>query len=256
MPSKANGNIAINGCFDLPKRTGTTYFSWPLSDSVEPFVDSEDIKFDEREITLAGIITGNSNVHVFALESFLNNLPELFILSCKWGSWNVKYKSVNVSPADKNNSKIEIRFTEPNPDLIRVLPPESDKKDIDDYDWLSFGLWLKEIQGYQSLGFPKTLNVTQNISSSLPSSGGKNKTEITITGNIVADSFEKFKSNIAFLHTLFSEPGLRTIRYRGHEIKCFCVNGFSVSDVYVRNKVCAKFSCKLIVIENGIVQDI
>ena len=56
IPIKANGNIAVSGCFNLPKRKGTTYYDWVLDDSVEPYVESDDIEFESREISLSGII--------------------------------------------------------------------------------------------------------------------------------------------------------------------------------------------------------
>lgn len=254
MPLKANGDIAISGCFDLPKRKGTTYVNWPLLNSVEPYVDADDIEFSEREITLYGIITEDSDNNIWLLKEFLESLPETFTLSCKWGNWNVKHNNITIETVNRISSKVTLKFTESNPVLSGILPPISETKEIDNYQWISFGLWIKGISGYQSIGTPKKLNVTQNLSSSLPSFGGRDKTEITVSGIIESSNIDQFKNNISALYALFGSPGIRLIQYRDLEIKCFCADGFTISDVKIPQNIYAKFNCKLIVVNDEVLQ--
>lgn len=102
LPSRTNSNhLAITGGFDLPKRTGITFYSWPLENSVQPFVDAEDISFGEREIKFSGTILGNINNNIQALQEYTDSLPELFPLSCKWGRWNVKLKKIDTDNPDR-----------------------------------------------------------------------------------------------------------------------------------------------------------
>ncbi len=96
IPTKSNGNIAISGCFNLPKRKGTTYYDWVTDNSVEPYVESEDMDFDSRDISITGNIVSDSDSSLPLINDFMNELPELFTLSCKWGSWSVKCKSTTI----------------------------------------------------------------------------------------------------------------------------------------------------------------
>lgn len=256
IPTKANGNIAISGCFNLPKRKGTTYYDWVTDNSVEPYVDSGDMVFDSREISITGNIVSDSDSFLSAINDFINGLPELFTLSCKWGSWSVKYKSTTIETFTKSACKVTIKFTEPLVNLSGTLPSPTENGDIDGYKWTSFGLYLKEISNYQGIGAPKSLSVTQNSSYSLSSKGGIEKTEITVSGIIIAENVEQFKKRIKSLYALLGKDGIRIINYRGREIKCFCTNGFSVQNVFSIGEVYAEFSCKLIVVSNERIQDI
>lgn len=57
IPSPANGQFAISGILDMPKRVGTTEHNWGAS--IEPFVDAEDIELDGRTINLQVAIKKN-----------------------------------------------------------------------------------------------------------------------------------------------------------------------------------------------------
>lgn len=254
IPSKDGGSIAITGGFDLPKRSGTTFYNWPLENSVDAYVDADDITFENREIKFTGTILGNANNNINALHNYIDSLPVLSELSCKWGSWEVKIqKQIIITPIDRNNSKIEIIFTEPSPNLTGTLPLPSDKNEIDNYSWLDFGLWIESISGGQNIGAYKILNVTQNKTHTLPYSGGRDKTEITINANFLCKTFHEFISKVKSLYSLLGNSGLRKIKYRGIEYTCFVVNGFNISNIIIRNIVSAKFQCKLIVVgKNGI----
>lgn len=257
IPIKANGNIAVSGCFNLPKRKGTTYYDWVLDDSVEPYVESDDIEFESREISLSGIISSDAETHLPELEEFIGSLPEKFSLSTsRWGNYTVKYKSIDIETITKDICKVVLKFLEPK--ITKTTPAKKTTPgDIDGYSWSDFGIILKGITGYQNIGAKKSLSVTQNTSCSLPSYGGKNKTEITVDGFVNKNNPTMFLLNSLKLLGLFGAPGLRTIQYRDREIKCFCANGYTVSDVfYVDKNVWAKFSCKLIVVSNERIQDI
>jgi hypothetical protein len=252
VPSKADGSLAIIGGFDLPKRTGTTFYNWPLENSVEPFVNADDIIFGSRKLKFSGTILGDANANIRALESYIDTLPELFSLSCEWGTWNVKLEeNIQITPIDRNNSRVSMNFTEPMPDLSGSLPSPSGKNDIDGYSWNDFSLWLDSISGGQTIGGSKRLKVTQNKSYTLPSAGGKDKTEITVKATFICPDFSSLKSNIRSLYALISSPGLRKIRYRDVEYTCFAVDGFTVSDIILSDKTAAKFQCKFIVISKS-----
>ncbi len=121
----------------------------------------------------------------------------------------------------KSACKITIKFIEPLVNLSGTLPSPTENGEIDGYKWTSFGLYLKEISNYQGIGAPKSLSTTQNPSYSLYSKGGQEKTEITVSGMIIAENTEQFKERIKSLYALFGKAGIRTINYREREIKCF-----------------------------------
>lgn len=255
VPSKADGSLAIMGGFDLPSRSGTSFYNWPRENSVEAYVDSDEIVFSEREIKFSGTILGDVNTNIKLLVTYIDSLPEICSLSCKWGTWQVKIKKqLTITPIDRNNSRISITFTEPQPDLTGQLPSPTGKDDIDGYAWKNFGLWLENISGGQDIAGLKNLNVTQNPTYTLPSTGGREKTEIIVNGNFLCSNFSEFKENVRSLYVLFGKPGLRKIKYRDIEYSCFATDGFSVSNILVNNIVSAKFQSKLIVVEkNGII---
>ena len=247
VPSRSNKHIALSGCFDLPKRIGDTYFDWPRENGVDPYVDESDIQFDSRSIRFTGYIIGNLELNVRSLQNYVLALPELSMLSCKWGSWNVKVnKSIDITPIDKNNARISISFVEPIPDLSGTLPPISTIKDIDDYSWKSLGLYIEKINGSFNIKPLKSLDVTQNPDRTIRTTGGEDKGKVTISAHVVATSFEDFKSRIKSLYRLFGSAGLRTINYRGRSIYCFAINGFTITNVIMKDIIVAKFACELI----------
>lgn len=247
VPSRSNRHIALSGCFDLPKRIGDTYFDWPRENGVDPYVDESDIQFDSRSIKFTGYIIGNLELNIQSLQNYILTLPELSMLSCKWGEWNVKInKNVDITPIDKNNARISISFVEPNPDLSGILPPVSIIKDIDDYSWESFGLYIKKINESLNIKSRKSLDITQNPEKTLLSTGGEDKNKITISGHIIAGSFDDFKSRIKSLYKLFGGAGLRVINYRGRSIYCFPIDGFSITNIILRDTIVAEFTCELI----------
>lgn len=251
LPGRSkNHHLAVTGGFDLPKRIGTTHYDWKLENSVEPFVNADDMVFGEREIKFSGTIVGNINANIQALNQYIGSLPEIFPFSSKWGTWKVKLrKEIQITPIDRDNSAIEIYFTEPLPDLTGSLPLSTTPKDIDDYNWQSFGLRLESISEGQYIGAQKSLNVTQNPSYTIPSMGGYEKTGITVRATFVCSDFDDFKTKVSSLYPLIGGAGLRKIRYRGIEYSCFAVEGFTVSDIIFSDRIIAKFQCKLIVTE-------
>ena len=48
-PARGHHFFALEGFFDLPKRTGKTEYDWGTS--IEPFVMEEDIRLDGRTLT-------------------------------------------------------------------------------------------------------------------------------------------------------------------------------------------------------------
>lgn len=247
VPARNNGHLALSGCFDLPKRAGNTYFDWPRENGVDAYVDENDILFESRSIKLVGYIIRNLETNVQTLQDYILTLPELSTLSCKWGTWDIRInKNIVISPINRDNAKITISFIEPQPDLSGTLPSTSLIKDIDEYSWQSFGLYIEKIDGSLDIKSYKSLDVTQNPSHTIISTGGKDKNEITISGHVIANSFDDFKTKVKSLYKLFGRSGLRKINYRERSIFCFAIDGFSISNVIIRSNTVAKFTCKLI----------
>ena len=88
LASQVSGsNIALSGWCDLPIRTGDTHYSWAEEDSVEPYVDEDDIAFEGRDLVLKAIILG-SNFDLYPklrdFYAFIASFTELVTFYSVW----------------------------------------------------------------------------------------------------------------------------------------------------------------------------
>ena len=59
IPGQVEGEgIAVKGIFDLPKRMGITYKDWDDQNSVQPYVDADEIFLEGRDVIFQGILEG------------------------------------------------------------------------------------------------------------------------------------------------------------------------------------------------------
>jgi len=123
-PGQAPGsNIAVEGAWDMPKRMGKLYHDWGDEEGVEPYVDSEDLRFEGRDIFLHGYI--DSTAHLKSLKSFLKVFESLVKLSCPWGEWDVYLKGGLAATALKENGfEVIFEFREPVVDLESLGIPQ------------------------------------------------------------------------------------------------------------------------------------
>lgn len=112
--------IAISGVFDLPKRKGVTEYNW--GNSIEPYIEEEDIELDGRTLTLSLCIKAND------YKSKLADL-KLACIACR---------------------KLETRFG-----VFDVIL----KDDISVEEYITLNMCIVKVQFWQQVFFPANLTV-------------------------------------------------------------------------------------------------
>lgn len=70
-------HLAVKGIFDMPKRIGVTERSWDDLDTLEPYVDADELFFAGRTIYFAGLLIGEKNTVENQLEAFQSFVKSL-----------------------------------------------------------------------------------------------------------------------------------------------------------------------------------
>lgn len=116
IPGRVKGEgIAVKGIFDLPKRIDITHYDWGDDDSVQPYVDSDEIFFGGRDIYFAGIIQGTRvevEVYLKALHDAINIFPNRVIFETPYGDYCVYVKKI-IPKFYRNGATLKIDFREP-----------------------------------------------------------------------------------------------------------------------------------------------
>lgn len=252
-PGKQEGsNISLSGAWDLPKRTGDTYRQWKEEDFIEPFVDPDDLYFDERTIQLRGNITGDSAADITnrldALRTFLSNLTRPVTLRSKWGSWLVvAEKEITVEWQQNRWAGVKITFTEPFPDLTHVTGAASALRSLDTEALKAQGLYPERIGGTHSIAGWQQLKVSEPLSADAFVHGGRDRQNVTLEGRIVADDYTAFADRVRSLQTLFGSAGLKQLACKGRTLQLFAPEGFRITNVQVLSRATAQFSVKLLI---------
>ena len=252
-PGKHEGsNISLGGAWDLPKRTGDTCRQWREENFLEPFVDPDDLYFDERSIRLCGVVTGGNteaiSQQIDALRTFLANLTRPVTLRTKWGTWLVVVeKEIAVTWRQNRWAEVNITFTEPFPDLTHVTGAASALRTIDPEALKATGLHIERIGGTHTIAGWQPLKVTEPLSAGAYIHGGRDRESVSLEGRIVAGDYTAFMSRIRDLQTLFGSAGLKQLAYKGRTLKLFAPEGFQVTNVRVLPQTTAQFAVKLLV---------
>ncbi|MFC0185991.1 hypothetical protein ACFFJX_27580 [Pseudarcicella hirudinis] len=90
-----NGNIALQGCFDMPARIGKTYHEWQDENGIEPYVRSDEIRFGGRDIKLTALMAHEfENDLLRRLYQFYDAIQfnSLITLETDYGNYDVYLK--------------------------------------------------------------------------------------------------------------------------------------------------------------------
>lgn len=251
--SHASGsNIALAGCFDMPKRIGTTYHEWDENDGIEPFVAESEIMLEGRDLTLyCGIIDTkvNINSYIDSLNTAIKSFSDLVSLVTPYGTFQVLVK--NIVPDYLNyGSQVIISLREPVVTLTGGSLPAtaSATNKIDNIPLSSFGLYLSSAKDHRQLAEMKDHSTTIYGSEGYFIAKRKNNT-LLIDGFLVGSSLADFQSKIKSLYLIFKAAGLRTVVLGSTSMTCFATDGFKVSNVHIStNQVIANFNITLMVI--------
>ena len=244
-------NIALSGCFDLPARTGQTYYEWADDNTIEPYVETDEIFFAGRDIVFTGTIFGNNktiNDYLQALYDDVEAVTGLVNFVTPYGTFSVQIKTI-VPEYYVGACSVVITFREPVVDLSGGTLPATGISAymIDDIPMLSFGLYYSKGGGLRNLSELKEQLFTKYGSEGYQMSRRKNRS-FEIKGVIMASSLSDFQDKIKALYLLFSSSGLRPIIINNEIIiECFAVEGFKVDGVYLYdNGIIANFNINLI----------
>lgn len=234
-----SSNVSLQGAFDMPARIGVTSHDWGDEDGIEPFSASGDIFFGGRDINLHGSIPGSNSVLNANLKTFYDDIQAvtgLNTLSTPYGDYNVIVRKVDPEYLP-GGASVSIQFREPIVDLTGGTLPASGMSDntIDESPFISFGIYLSEAKELHSLPEMKEQNYTSHGLEGYQITKRKNRV-LEFSGFIIGSSLADFQSKIKALYTIFSSPGLRTIKINAEiSVSCFATSGFTVDNVYIYN---------------------
>ncbi len=116
IPGIINGEgIAVKGIFDLPKRIGITYKDWDDENSVQPYVDTDEIFLEGRTISFNGVLTGTkaeTEAYITALKTAIGNFVSVVPFETPYGSYCVYIEKITAKIYN-NVATIDIDFREP-----------------------------------------------------------------------------------------------------------------------------------------------
>jgi hypothetical protein len=127
IPGRAEGsNVAISGVWDFPARVGKSYHDWGEDYGVEAYVETDEIRYEGRDIRLHGYVKGSSKsdalTKLYALQEFMDVFSDLVPLTCDWGEWQVRVNGeLEAVYLGYNVFSLVVPFREPEPLLIE--PP-------------------------------------------------------------------------------------------------------------------------------------
>lgn len=252
LAGRGDGNTAMQGCWDLPKRSGDTFYSWGDEDGVEPFVEASDMTFEGREITFNGVVPVNNFDLYYKLKPLyadVNALTGLSEFETPFGTFNIQVVDIQEEHT-YGAGTVKIKMREPVVSLTGGSYPASGDAayTIDGIPTYGFGLYINGSNGAYHLPTLKEQNFTKYGTEGFQIvKRGHN--ELSLKGYIFGTGIADFQEKIKALYLAFSASGKRLINKNNEVIvECFAVDGFSVTNVFVLNSlVTAEFNIKLIV---------
>ena len=246
------GNTALKGCFDFPKRIGDTYYSWAEASGVEPYVDADDMMYSGRDLFFTGVLPYNNFDTYYKLKPFYADLyavTGISLFQTPFGDFSVQVVDIKEEHTHGAGT-IKITMREPVVDITGGSYPASGDAayTMDGIPLLSYGLYISSSSGAYDIASLKEQNFTKYGQEGFQIVK-HNHSELILNGYIFASSIDDFKQKVKNLYLAFSDTGLRTINKNNEVIiQCFMVDGFTVSDVFVADTiVTASFSTKLII---------
>lgn len=236
-----NSNIAVSGIFDLPKRMGKTYNNWDDEDTIEPYVEADEIFMAGRDIRFYGLIKGDKDDNISKIENLKNDISAFTDLVSfyhpEYGGFNVKIG--RIQPVHlKGLTTIIINMREPQPDLSGGVLPVTDLSSAylaDRIPLKSFGLVISKTQGRSDQQEFKNEYYSIYGKEGYQINGRKHN-EIKINGFIRANDLASFQANIKALWKLFTDEGLRKVRLNDYiTIESFMTDGFRIENIKKQN---------------------
>ncbi len=217
------------GNLDFCKRKVIPVFSYFDKNGEEAYTDTENIKFESREITLECFYRNTSANFISGWNTFLTFIKGTGTktLVTPYGSHTVFCNSaIDVTEPTKRSQPIryylfKLKFTEPTPNDIATTPSltaGTTKWGIDAYDLKdNFGIYVGEITGVYSLPERKQYPIVNDIweNGDVFRTGSSNihfeSRDIRIKGYFKADTDAEMVTNINAFKWLLFKAGKRTL---------------------------------------------
>jgi len=245
----SGGNIALQGCFDMPSRIGDISHDWGDEDGLEIYTASGDLFYGGRDISFEGLIMGDrASIYgnLITLYGDITAATGLSVFSTPYGDFNVYPKMADPSHF-RDISKLRIDFREPAPDMTGGSLPatHTDPYMIDGIPMASFGLYAADYKGVISLAEMKEQTFTKIEAEGYKLTKRKaGKVELTCW--IIAADLNAFKVHVKNLYALFRSAGERTFTLNNQVIIVGAlVNGFKIDRVMIANFIIASFKCDI-----------
>lgn len=248
----SGGNVALTGAWSLPSRLGDCYHDWPDIKGVEPYVESVDLRFAGRDLSLYGYIVGDTR------DKFMENADEFFsailqyqnlveLKSDNFGLYNVYVKdAIKLSYTEKGRGEIVLKFREPIVDVTGIAPvgKPTEGDGIEGMTFNSLGLAV-----LKSTYLDRPTTKAQNYTSWEKEGWQVTKPKVgmlELEMLLEADDYSEFLKRIRQCYYLFGGTGVRDIVVNGDAGAYFCVDGFSVDDIIIQERVYATLRIKLL----------
>lgn len=238
IPGQASGgNIALQGCFDMPARMGETKRDWGDENGVEPYIAADDYFFSGRDIVFSGLIIGTTavcNAYLQALYTAIEAFTGLVTFSTPYGDFSVLVKEVD--PEMKNGvCQVTITFREPVVTLTGGTLPAigTSKNTIGGIPLTSFGIYLNGTKQLNSLP-----ELKEQLFTKYGAEGyqivKRNGDTIDVNGYLLASDISDLQSKIKALYLLFQSTDLLELIVNNESLgNCFLTEGFKVEDIII-----------------------
>jgi hypothetical protein len=232
IPCLNKERIALEGVFNLPKRKGTSEYSWGTE--IEPFVDAEDMEFDGRSLTLNAWIRGNTpEEYAGILNAFKASCIQCRVLSTGYDDFAVLLKDeVKVTEyIGHNRARAAATFWQEAvtfPELSTAATGGPGYL-LDGYNLLDFGIRVSERRDNSNVG--KRIEVGTTLPYSRTEY--RDKATAVLRCYMRGNDFAGMYWQMTQFHALCAAPGLRVLRYPdGSQVTGYFKDGFTVKAVH------------------------
>ena len=209
--------IALGGVFDLPKRKGTTEYNW--GNSIEPFVDKEDIELEGRTLTLKVCINARSPVdYLSKLDAYKSACIVCRKLWTEFGEFDVVMKdAIEVDEFSScNMAIITTKFWQQNvllPELT-INPSGYGNELLDNYSLSrDFGIYIASRKADKNVAKRIEINTTLPYTRTQYREALNITLHCSMTGNDLRSLYIK----IMQFQALCMRPGIRTLTLPGND---------------------------------------
>lgn len=241
-------DIALKGAFDFPKRDGETEKDW--GDSVEAFVDNEDLEWKEKVIELRVFVQGSSNSDLSnKIVAFSNACLNASLLTSSYGlNYDVRLVGgVDVKTHVLSKTAFcEAKFNVLNPIIsgsysTKLVPLSGYCLDFFRFNQ-DLSLFVIERDGNKDI--PRYNPVETTVSYQTPITVREPR-DISLKVYMKASDLSDLLVKMGKLHAYLSSNGLKSLRFPdGTTHDVYVKDGFSINRIYTWSEVIAVFYLK------------